>query len=155
MRRGKALPPTMFGGKHLQVRNVSHLPVCLLVCLSHCCVPEVQCVHLWLIDSEMTVPRAVWTPSSQQARQENLCAAEELVSSSNNLDTNNSTSSATLHNTGLMGSNTSPSWWQHQALQVSLLQNKNGTLSLFAVLYSSLNLIFMDRNSMELSFLIT
>ncbi|XP_023701631.1 uncharacterized protein LOC111861362 isoform X7 [Cryptotermes secundus] len=69
-------------------------------------------------DSGMSVPRAVWTPLSQQARQENLCAAEELVSSSNNLDTNNSSSSATLHNTGLVGSNTSPSWWQHRALQL-------------------------------------
>lgn len=69
------------------------------------------------VDSGASVPRAVWTPSSQQARQENLCTAEELISS-NNLDTNNSSSSATLHNAGLMNSNSSMSWWQQQALQV-------------------------------------
>ena len=69
------------------------------------------------VDSGASVPRAVWTPSSQQARQENLCTAEELISS-NNLDTNNSSSSATLHNAGLMNSNSNTSWWQQQALQV-------------------------------------
>lgn len=69
------------------------------------------------VDSGASVPRALWTPSSQQVRQENLCTAEELISS-NNLDTNNSSSSATLHNAGLMNSNSSMSWWQQQALQV-------------------------------------
>ncbi|XP_021930575.1 uncharacterized protein LOC110835048 isoform X3 [Zootermopsis nevadensis] len=69
-------------------------------------------------DSGTSGPRAIWTPSSHQMRQENLCTADELVSSSNNLDNNNSSSSATLHNTGLMSSNSSPSWWQQQALQL-------------------------------------
>jgi len=69
------------------------------------------------VDSAASVPRAVWTPSSQQARQENLCTAEELISS-NNLDTNNSSSSATLCNAGHMNSNSNMSWWQQQALQV-------------------------------------
>jgi hypothetical protein len=73
----------------------------------------------------MSAPRAVWTPSSQQARQENLCTSEELVSSTNNLDTNNSSSSATLYNAGLMSSNASANWWQQQALQVkSLMKQK-------------------------------
>jgi hypothetical protein len=138
MSRGKALPLTMFGGRLLQVSNASHF-----ICLPHCPVPELS-VYIWFVDSGMSVPRAVWTPSSQQARQENLCAAEELVSSSNNLDTNNSSSSATLHNTGLMAPNTSPSWWQHQALQVSTLQNKNETLSHFSVLHASMKLTFMN-----------
>ncbi|XP_069679374.1 pericentriolar material 1 protein-like isoform X6 [Periplaneta americana] len=63
-------------------------------------------------DSGMSVPRAVWTPSTQQTRQENLCTSEEVVSS-NNLETNNSSSTA-----GQISSNPSTTWWQQQALQL-------------------------------------
>ena len=85
---------------------------CFIVVLLH-----YRIYNCGFVDSGASVPRAVWTPSSQQARQENLCTAEELVSS-NNLDTNNSSSSTTLHNAGLMNSNSNTSWWQQQALQV-------------------------------------
>ncbi|KAJ9594936.1 hypothetical protein L9F63_013752, partial [Diploptera punctata] len=68
-------------------------------------------------DSGTAAPRAAWTPSSQQPRQENLCTAEELVSS-NNLDTNNSSSSATLHNAGVTNTSSNINWWQQQALQL-------------------------------------
>jgi hypothetical protein len=103
-------------------RKASTGECCLSPCLSVCMSASLHLicsVYVWFVDSGMSVPRAVWTPSSQQVRQGNLSAMEELVTSSNNLDTNNSSSSATLHNTGLIGSNTSPGWWQHQALQVS------------------------------------
>jgi hypothetical protein len=132
MHRGKVLHRTMSGGKLQRVSNVSHL-VCLSVCLP-ALLRLIYSVYIWFVDSGMSVPRAVWTPSSQQVRQGNLSAMEELVTSSNNLDTNNSSSSATLHNTGLVGSNTSPGWWQHQALQVS---------SRFTVLCSSMKFIFL------------